>query len=68
MQGGEGPASKRQAPGYPTLPPSGERFQEQQRNKSGEETARDHSTGTFVKDFQICFKNRSDESFAQLGE
>jgi len=62
----------------------GERFQEQQRDKSRGETIRDYSAGTFVKHFQIFFsvyrKGRGttpgeayewtglDKSFVQLGE
>jgi len=61
----------------------GERFQEQQRARSGGETARDHSVGAFVIHFQIFFqciadkgeltrgsiwKDVSDDSFVYLGE
>jgi len=34
----------------------GERFEEQQRERSGGKTARDYSSGTSVKDFQICLQ------------
>jgi len=60
-----------------------ERFREQQRDRSGRETARDYSASAYVIHFQIfiqciteegeppqggVWKDRSDESFVQLGK